>query len=103
MRKLAIFFESEKGKRVKNLIIGLGAAVVMMGALFKLESWPGASAMLICGLSVEAFIFALQGILPPHKDYYWEKIYPDLNISPEVEGESESAYKGTITEQLDEM
>jgi gliding motility-associated protein GldL len=103
MRKLAIFFESEKGKRVKNLIIGLGAAVVMMGALFKLESWPGASAMLIIGLSVEAFIFALQGILPPHKDYYWEKIYPDLHISPEVEGESESTYKGTITEQLDEM
>lgn len=104
MRKLAIFFESEKGKRVKNLIIGLGAAVVMMGALFKLESWPGASAMLIIGLSVEAFIFALQGILPPHKDYYWEKIYPDLNISPEVEGESETpAFKGSITEQLDEM
>ncbi len=104
MRNLAIFFESEKGKRVKNMIIGLGAAVVMMGALFKLESWPGASIMLICGLSVEAFIFALQGILPPHKDYYWEKIYPDLNISPEVEGEGEGhTYKGTITEQLDEM
>jgi gliding motility-associated protein GldL len=104
MKKLAIFFESEKGKRVKNTIIGLGASVVMMGALFKLESWPGASPMLITGLSVEAFIFALQGLLPPHKDYYWEKLYPDLNISPEVEGESEShAYKGTITEQLDEM
>jgi gliding motility-associated protein GldL len=105
MRKLAIFFESEKGKRVKNVIIGIGAAVVMMGALFKLESWPGASAMLIVGLSVEAFIFALQGILPPHKDYYWEKIYPELDISPEVEGESEGHYakKGSITEQLDEM
>ncbi len=103
MRKLVIFFESEKGKRVKNLIIGLGAAVVMMGALFKLEAWPGASMMLIIGLGTEAFIFSLQGILPPHKDYYWEKIYPNLQISPEVEGESETAYKGTITEQLDEM
>ncbi|GIV33582.1 MAG: hypothetical protein KatS3mg031_1117 [Chitinophagales bacterium] len=104
MRKLAIFFESDKGKRVKNMIIGLGAAVVMMGALFKLESWPGASIMLIIGLSVEAFIFALQGILPPHKDYYWEKIYPGLDISPEVEGEEEGhSYKGTITEQLDKM
>ena len=103
MRKLALFFESEKGKRIKNLIIGVGAGVVMMGALFKLESWPGASTMLIIGLSVEAFIFTLQGILPPHKDYYWEKIYPELDISPEVEGESESSYKGTITEQLDEM
>ncbi len=106
MRKLAIFFESEKGKRVKNMIIGLGAAVIMMGALFKLESWPGASIMLIAGLSIEAFIFALQGILPPHKDYYWEKIYPELDISPEVEGEGHGhsqAFKGSITEQLDEM
>lgn len=104
MRKLAIFFESAKGKRLKNLIIGCGAAVVMMGALFKLESYPGASIMLIIGLSVEAFIFALQGILPPHKDYYWEKLYPELDVAPEVEGEGEAqAYKGSITEQLDEM
>ena len=104
MRNLAIFFESEKGKRLKNLIIGVGAAVVMMGALFKLESWPGASIMLICGLSVEAFIFFLQGILPPHKDYYWEKIYPELDIAPEVEGGAEAhGYKGSITEQLDDM
>ena len=106
MRKLVIFFESETGKRVKNMIIGLGAAIVMMGALFKLESWPGASIMLVIGLSVEAFIFALQGILPPHKDYYWEKIYPDLEISPDVEGEGEreGLRSGhSITEQLDEM
>jgi gliding motility-associated protein GldL len=105
MRNLAIFFESEKGKRLKNMFIGLGAAVVMMGALFKLESWPGASIMLICGLSVEAFIFALQGMLPPHKDYYWEKIYPDLDIAPEVEGGVE-AHHGphkSVTEELDSM
>jgi len=103
MRKLALFFESEKGKRLKNGIIGIGAAIVMLGALFKLEAWPGASTMLIIGLSVEAFIFTLQGILPPHKDYYWEKLYPNLDISPEVEGEAETTYRGTITEQLDEM
>lgn len=108
MRKLAIFFESSVGKRIKNMIIGVGAAVVMLGALFKLQSWPGASYMLIAGLCTEAFIFALQGILPPHKDYYWEKLYPDLDVSPEEEemskGHVESqAYKGSITEQLDDM
>src|SRR5688572_29137526 len=103
MRNLAIFFESEKGKRVKNLIIGVGAAVVMMGALFKLESWPGASVMLISGLSVEAFIFFLQGILPPHKDYYWEKVYPDLDVAPDHGDVESAAYKGSITEQLDDI
>lgn len=106
MRNLAIFFESEKGKRLKNLIIGVGAAVVMMGALFKLESWPGASIMLICGLSVEAFIFFLQGILPPHSDYYWEKVYPDLNIAPDhndVEASHSAGPHKSVTEELDTM
>lgn len=108
MNKLALFFESNSGKRVKNAIIGIGAAVVMMGALFKLQHWPYAGVMLICGLSTEAFIFALQGILPPHKDYYWEKLYPDLDVSPEVEEEKGGGVegeqvKGSVTKQLDEM
>lgn len=70
--------KSKPFKYIKNLIIGLGAAVVLMGALFKLESWPYASEMLITGLSVEAFIFAFLGIIGPEKDYYWEKLYPGL-------------------------
>jgi len=73
MKKLAHFFEQESGKRVKNIIIGLGASVVLMGALFKLQHWPYAGTMLIIGMCTEAFIFALLGLLPPHADYYWEK------------------------------
>jgi gliding motility-associated protein GldL len=61
--------------------------------------------MLICGLSVEAFIFFLQGILPPHKDYYWEKVYPDLDVAPEVEGgvEAHGGPHKSVTEELDSM
>lgn len=73
-------FAKTKGfKYLKNLLIGVGAAVVLMGALFKLESWPYASEMLILGLSVEALIFLMLGILGPEKDYYWEKLYPGLD------------------------
>jgi gliding motility-associated protein GldL len=85
MRGISLFFETNTGKRLKNLIIGLGASVVLMGALFKLQHWKGASEMLIIGMSVEAFIFALLGILPPHKDYYWEKFYPGIDDNPHVE------------------
>lgn len=104
LQKLAHFFESDKGKRVKNMIIGLGASVVLMGALFKLQHWPGAGGMLIVGMTVEAIIFALQGILPPHADYYWEKIYPNLNVSPEHDNSfvEHEAAKG-VTEQLDDV
>lgn len=73
------FFKSKFFKYVKNLLIGLGAAIVLMGALFKLESWEGASTMLIIGLCTEAVIFLVLGLLGPEKDYYWEKLYPGLD------------------------
>ncbi len=73
------FVKTKGFKYAKNLFIGLGAATVLMGALFKLESWEGASEMLIIGLTVEAFIFLLLGLLGPEPDYYWDKLYPGLN------------------------
>jgi hypothetical protein len=73
------FVKTKSFKYLKNLFIGLGAATVLMGALFKLESWEGASEMLIIGLTVEAFIFLLLGLLGPEPDYYWDKLYPGLN------------------------
>lgn len=88
------FVKTKGFKYLKNLIIGIGASVVLLGALFKLESWEGASTMLIIGLSVEAFIFAFLGIIGPEKDYYWEKLYPGLDdyhshIAPLTAGEIE--------------
>jgi hypothetical protein len=86
------FVKTKGFKYFKNFIIGLGASVVLLGALFKLESWEGASMMLIIGLSVEAFIFLFLGIIGPEKDYYWEKLYPGLDeyqshIAPLTAGE----------------
>jgi hypothetical protein len=72
------FFKSKFFKYLKNLIIGVGAAIVLLGALFKIESWPHASEMLILGLSVEAGLFLMLGILGPDPDYYWDKLYPGL-------------------------
>ena len=79
----------------------------MLGALFKLESWEGASTMLIIGLSVEAFIFLFLGVIGPEKDYYWEKLYPGLDdyhsrIAPLTEGDvsgAPPALNGEVVEQ----
>jgi gliding motility-associated protein GldL len=107
LSKLAHYFETDKGKRVKNMIIGLGAAIVLIGALFKILHLPGAGFALTLGMSVEAGIFALQGVLPPHADYYWEKVYPGLNISPEIDHayahDQELKEGTTISQQLDDM
>jgi hypothetical protein len=73
------FVKSKGFKYLKNLIIGVGAAVVLLGALFKIESWPFATEMLTAGLITEAGLFLMLGILGPEKDYYWEKLYPGLD------------------------
>ena len=73
------FLKSKGFKYLKNLIIGVGASVVLLGALFKIQSWPGASEMLTVGLITEAGLFLMLGLLGPDKDYYWEKLYPGLD------------------------
>lgn len=80
------FLKSKGFKYLKNLIIGVGAAIVLVGALFKIQSWPYASEMLTVGLLTEAFLFLMLGLLGPEKDYYWEKLYPGLD-----------SYKGNVT------
>lgn len=106
---MSAFFETERFKRIKNLIIGVGASIVLVGALFKILHWDGADIMLMVGMFTEAFIFLFLGVTPPHRDYYWEKVYPDLHISPEVE-EARSGKKAnklepkeSVTKQLDKM
>lgn len=97
MKSIALFFETKSGKYIKNLIIGLGAAVVLIGALAKIQHWSWAGPALTIGMLTEAFIFALLGILPPPKDYYWERYYPNLDQNPRVE-----AYrKGVKTVNVD--
>ncbi len=85
MSGIVHFFETDRGKRLKNMIIGLGASIVILGALFKILHWPFATEMLMVGMITEAVLFAMLGLLPPHKDYYWERIYPNLDIAPEVD------------------
>jgi hypothetical protein len=109
------FIKSKGFKYLKNFVIGVGAAVVMVGALFKIMSWEGADYMLIAGLCTEAFLFLLLGILPPEKDYYWEKLYPGLEsyqsqIAPLTAGESAArkeldaqVVEGKLGGMLDEL
>lgn len=71
-------FETKKGKKVMGMLYGWGAAVVIVGALFKIEHWAGASTMLIIGLSTEALIFFVSAFEPPHTEVDWTLAYPEL-------------------------
>jgi len=88
-----------------NKFVCWGASVVIIGALFKIQHYPGATIALITGLSTEALIFLVYGILPPHEDVDWSLVYPELaglHGGGDEHGEKEEA-KGSITEQLDDL
>ncbi|NND05714.1 MAG: gliding motility protein GldL [Saprospiraceae bacterium] len=72
------FYKSNWFKYLKNLIIGVGASLVMIGALGKINSEPWGGIAITIGLVTEAFLFLILGLLPPEKDYYWDKLYPGL-------------------------
>lgn len=59
-------------------VYGIGAAVVIVGAMFKILHLPGASEMLGIGLTTEAIIFFLSAFEPKHKEIDWAKVYPEL-------------------------
>lgn len=69
------------GKRFKNFmakLYGLGAAVVILGAMFKILHLDGADFMLVVGLTTEAVIFAFSAFEKPHAEYDWTLVYPEL-------------------------
>ena len=65
-------------KTIMPKVYGIGAAVVIVGALFKIQHYPGAGVMLGIGLGTEAVIFFLSAFEPPHKEPDWTKVYPEL-------------------------
>lgn len=75
---MASVFHSKGFKYAKNLLFGVGASVVIIGAWGKLTHQPWANVALTVGLMTEAVIFAISGIIPPEPDYYWSKLFPGL-------------------------
>jgi gliding motility-associated protein GldL len=104
MASIAEITQSKGWKNFMAKLYGLGAAIVIVGAMFKIMHWPGAGAMLVVGLSTEAVIFFFSAFEPPHEDPDWSLVYPEL-AGMHGDGESHAAIedKGSLTEQLDDM
>lgn len=94
-------------KKVMNFAYGMGAAVVIVGALFKLMHWPGASVMLIVGLGVEALIFGLSAFDPVEKELDWSLVYPELAggdaKKKEAKKENPAEAQGLLSQKLDNL
>lgn len=101
---------SKSWKAFMAKLYGFGAAIVIVGALFKIMHWPGAGLMLVVGLSTEALIFVFSAFEPIHEDPNWELVYPELALGhdedfdpDELPDGNRGGKSGGVTDELDKM
>lgn len=91
---------------VAPIITGVGASVAIVGALFKIMHWPGATVFLILGLGAEAVLFFLFAFAPIAPEPDWTLVYPELGTDGH-EGsslrESEKPTSKNLSTKLDSM
>ena len=86
---MVAFNKTRKFQNIFNKVNCCGASVVMVGALFKIQHYPGASVMLMVGLLTEAAIFFVTGLSPVPEEYHWKNIFPELLFTEEDEEAAE--------------
>jgi gliding motility-associated protein GldL len=101
---------SKGWKKFMAKLYGFGAAIVIVGSMFKIMHWPFAGPMLVIGLTTEAFIFFFSAFEPIHEDPNWELVYPELALGHSDELDHNQLPAGGrggkgngITDQLDKM
>lgn len=107
--------QSKKGKTFMGYLYGWGAAIVIVGAMFKIQHWPGAGAMLVSGLTIEAIIFFFSAFEPVHEPEDWSLVYPELKGMHSEDGHGsgkerddharglKSGSKDPVAQKLDQM
>lgn len=101
--------KSESKKKIMGMVYGLGAAIVIVGALFKIQhisfGFLTGGLMLTIGLITEAAIFTISAFEPVDKDLDWSKVYPELNgeSSSRKDKSLEQDEQGLLSKKLDDM
>ncbi len=70
--------QSSGWKNFMAKLYGIGASIVIIGAMFKIMHWPFAGLMITVGLTTEAIIFFFSAFEPPHEELDWTLVYPEL-------------------------
>ena len=103
--------QSKSTKKLFNMAYGLGASVVIIGALFKILHWefgPLTGGLLLAvGLITEALIFAISAFEPVDDEYDWSLVYPEL-ANGESKGNKNDAKQakeaeGILSRKLDDL
>ncbi|MFM2375309.1 MAG: protein involved in gliding motility GldL [Bacteroidota bacterium] len=99
MAKKKGFLESRAFKIFMKYLYGLGAAVVIGGALFKIMHWDYANEMLIAGMGTEVVVFFVSAFEPLHAELDWGKVYPQLNEDDEFVMDTKDDKSGMTPEE----
>ena len=83
MAKKKPFNQTLGWKKFISMLYGFGASIVIVGALFKIQHYPGAGFMLGFGLLTEAVIFFFSAFEPLPAEYHWQNVYPELTVDPD--------------------
>jgi gliding motility-associated protein GldL len=95
--------QSKSTKKLFNMAYGIGAAIVILGALFKIQHISigplTGGLMLTIGMAVEAIVFAISAFEPVEEDLDWTKVYPELG---DADGEG-AGVNGMLSQKLDNL
>lgn len=98
--------QSRGYKKTMNFVYGMGAAVVIVGALFKIQHISigplTGGLMLTIGLLVEAGVFAISAFDAPEEEFDWSKVYPELGEDG-VSVEEKVGAEGLLSQKLDNL
>jgi gliding motility-associated protein GldL len=105
--------QSKTKKVLFNMAYNIGASIVILGALFKLNhisfGWFNGSNVLAVGLIAEALIFLMSAFETPEDDFDWSKVYPELGedgfttVKAVKEEKEEAGSQGMLSEKLDNL
>jgi len=101
--------QSKATKKIFNMAYGLGASVVILGALFKILHWElgplNGGILLAVGLITEAIIFAMSAFEPVDDDLDWSLVYPELagGMGKDKNNDAPQDAQGMLSQKLDEM
>ncbi|MFT5145429.1 MAG: type IX secretion system motor protein PorL/GldL [Flavobacteriales bacterium] len=96
-------------KKTMNFVYGMGAAVVIIGALFKITHYSigflTGTVMLSIGLITEALVFAISAFDTPEDDLDWARVYPELSQEGlfAEEGQKDLGADGMLSQKLDNL
>ena len=93
---------SKKHKKFFQMVYGIGASIVIIGALFKIAHWPYGTLILAIGMIVEAIVFFISAFEPIEDEFDWSLLYDEIKKSADASHQVEAKLSEKLNKMLQE-